>query len=165
MSIIVGIDPGLPLTLGVLKAGVPHGIAEGEAVAVQLVKPGRKSGTWRNNPALVVAFLRTTQPDLVMIEQVGMRPDQDVGSGQDFVGSMHLCVGICAALGLRYRLVAPSVWKPAMSIKVTRQNPKEPARLRALETWPDSAAMFARKKDHNRAEALLLAEYGRLNHV
>jgi hypothetical protein len=62
-------------------------------------------------------------------------------------------------LRIPYKLVPPSVWKPAMKIQVTLQNPKEPARLRALELWPDRSDLFTRKKDHNRAEALLMARY------
>jgi hypothetical protein len=46
-----------------------------------------------------------------------------------------------------------------MKIQVSLKNPKEPARIRALETWPVFADWFARKKDHNRAEALLLAQW------
>ena len=96
---------------------------------------------------------------MVIIERVWMRPNESLSAGIPFVGSMFLTEGICAGLRIPYRLVVPSVWKPAMKIKVSLQNPKEPARLRALEEWPDFAHLFARKRDHDRAESLLLAQY------
>ena len=96
---------------------------------------------------------------MVVIERVTIRPNESLSAGIPFVGSMFLVEGICSGLRMPCRLVPPSVWKPALKIPVTLQNPKEPARLRALELWPDRADMFTRKKDHNRAESLLIARY------
>lgn len=160
----LGIDPGSPLTLGLLVDGEPSMIYEGEEVATQVAKPGRKSLSWRNNPHLLanaikgVIATKGARPTVV-IERVSMRPDQDMASGQEFVGSMYMAMGVCAGLQLPYTLVAPSVWKPAMKIKVPLKNPKEPARLAAIETWPDKVDLFKLKKHHNRAEAFLLARY------
>lgn len=163
----IGIDPGCPLTIGVLQDGEIFRIYEGEEVATQVLKAGRKNPSWVNQAALIRNCLNdirkvgvaTDQEIKVIIEQVTIRPTESLSSGIPFVGSMFLAEGICAGLRLRYKIVAPSKWKPAMGIKVPRKNPKEPARLRALQEWPDDAGMFSRKKDHNRAEALLLAKY------
>lgn len=162
--IIVGIDPGCPLTMGVLVDGRPFNIFEEDEVAVQVQHARRKGLSWSNSPALLALALRAVQIHhgtipTVVIERVSMRPDQDMRSGQEFVGSMYMARGVCAGLGWPCELVSPSVWKPAMKIAVTLKNPKEPARLRALETWPDKAQMFKLKKHHNRAEAFLLAKY------
>jgi hypothetical protein len=163
----IGVDPGSPLTIGVLLEGKPYKCYSGEEVAVQIVKAGRKSASWINQAALITTILRTLkalaaehnyQP-MVIIERVTIRPNESLSAGVPFVGSMFLTEGICAGLKLPYKLVPPSVWKPAMKIAVTLQNPKEPARLRAIETWPDDAGYFARKMDHNRAESLLMAKY------
>ena len=163
----IGIDPGCPLTIGVLRDGKPANIFEYEAVAVQVLKAGRKNPSWVNQAALIknalvsvrdTARAAGTKP-FAVIEQVTIRPTESLSSGIPFVGSMFLAEGICAGLGIRYKIVAPSKWKPAMNIKVPRKKPKEPARLRALQEWPDYAHMFTRQMDHNRAEALLLAKY------
>lgn len=157
----IGIDPGCPLTIGVLKDGEPYCIFEEDAVATQVLKAGRKNPSWVNQAALIRncldKFPRTET--FVILEQVTIRPTESLSSGIPFVGSMFLAEGICAGLRLPYKIVPPSRWKPAMGIKVPRKNPKEPARLRALQEWPDSADLFTRKKDHNRAESLLLAKY------
>ena len=159
MPKIIGVDPGSPLTLGVLTERGAQGTYSDEAVAAQIVKTGHKTASWVNQAALITSILRNECPDLVVIERVTIRPNESLTSGIPFVGSMFLVEGICSGLGIRCRLVAPSVWKPAMGIKVSLKNPKEPARIRALEEWPRLATLFARKKDHNRAEALLLALY------
>ena len=163
----IGIDPGSPLTIGALVEGEPFKIYSDEEVAVHMVKAGRKTASWVNQAALVTAILRHLKSEaadrgytpMVVIERVTLRPNESLSAGIPFVGSMFLAEGICAGLRIPYRLIAPSVWKPAMKIQVTIQNPKEPARLRALELWPDRAAWFSRKKDHNRAESLLIARY------
>lgn len=163
----IGVDPGSPLTIGVLVEGEPLNVFSDEQVAVQLVKAGRKTASWVNQAALITSILRGLKAEaeadgykpMVVIERVTIRPNESLSAGIPFVGSMFLVEGICSGLRLPCRLVPPSVWKPALKIPVTLQNPKEPARLRALEVWPDRADMFTRKKDHNRAESLLLARY------
>lgn len=163
----IGIDPGSPLTIGALVEGEPFNIYSDEEVAVHMVKAGRKTASWVNQAALITNILRYLKSEaadrgytpMVVIERVTLRPNESLSAGIPFVGSMFLAEGICAGLRIPYRLIAPSVWKPAMKIQVTIQNPKEPARLRALELWPDRADWFSRKKDHNRAESLLIARY------
>jgi crossover junction endodeoxyribonuclease RuvC len=163
----IGIDPGSPLTIGVLVEGSPYNVYSDEEVAVHMVKTGRKTASWVNQASLITGLLRALKSEAaimgytphVIIERVTIRPNESLSAGVPFVGSMFLSEGICAGLRIPYKLVPPSVWKPAMKIQVTLQNPKEPARLRALELWPDRSDLFTRKKDHNRAEALLMARY------
>lgn len=144
----IGVDPGSPLTIGVLVEGEPLNVFSDEQVAVQLVKAGRKTASWVNQAALITSILRGLKAEaeadgykpMVVIERVTIRPNESLSAGIPFVGSMFLVEGICAGLRLPCRLVPPSVWKPALKIPVTLQNPKEPARLRALELWPDLIA-------------------------
>jgi hypothetical protein len=61
-----------------------------------------------------------------------------------------------AALQIRTHLVAPAIWK-----KHFRLDPdKEKSRALALRLFAASPEHFSRKRDHNRAEASLLAVYG-----
>lgn len=63
------------------------------------------------------------------------------------------------SLGVRVETVRPAQWKKSFSLQGGKTN-KEAARLKALSLWPTLAADNLKfKKDHNRAEALLLAEY------
>ncbi len=52
--------------------------------------------------------------------------------------------------------VTPSIWKKHYGLDAD----KEKSRLKALQLFPKSAAFFAKKKDHNKAEASLLASFG-----
>jgi hypothetical protein len=48
MSKIIGVDPGCPLTMGVLTDGIPAATYSDDAVAAQVVKSGRKHASWVN---------------------------------------------------------------------------------------------------------------------
>ena len=63
-------------------------------------------------------------------------------------------LGIITALALPYTSVRPSVWKRSLALG----KDKEVSRLRAMQLYP--GADLRRKRDHGRAEALLLASYG-----
>ena len=64
-------------------------------------------------------------------------------------------LGLLAALQIPYTRVRPGVWKKAEGLGPD----KEQARLRAQQLFP--GADLQRKRDHGRAEALLLAWWGR----
>jgi crossover junction endodeoxyribonuclease RuvC len=63
-----------------------------------------------------------------------------------------------AAGGVPYTIVTPQKWKPAVG--VLKGADKEASRQRALQLFPDQATNLARKKDHARADAMLLAYFG-----
>lgn len=92
----------------------------------------------------------------VFVENVGAMPRQGVGSTFKFgraVGAIHATVALC---GLRLELVTPTSWSRAQ--KLGRE--KEAARSLAIRGWPALANKLARKKDADRAEALLIADFG-----
>lgn len=66
-------------------------------------------------------------------------------------------IGVLHALGLQYEPVRPAAWKPAMVKGGPRD--KDGARMKAIQMFPTARGDLARKKDHNRAEALLIAAY------
>ena len=64
-----------------------------------------------------------------------------------------------AAQGITTRLIPPTIWKKSMKVPPD----KEAARMIALRLLPSHAHYFSRKKDHNRAEAALLALAGEIH--
>ena len=82
-------------------------------------------------------------------------PKQGVSSTFKFGKAYGVVIGVVAALKIPVHFVAPSVWKRHFGLSAD----KEEARARALQYWPERAELFARKKDHGRAEAALLARY------
>ena len=90
----------------------------------------------------------------VVIEESQAMPGQGTRSMFTTGYGMGIWVGILATLELPYTSVRPSVWKRSLALG----KDKEASRLRAMQLFP--GADLRRKKDHGRAEALLLAYYG-----
>jgi crossover junction endodeoxyribonuclease RuvC len=89
----------------------------------------------------------------VIIEQSQAMPGQGTRSMFTCGYGYGLWVGIFSALQVPYTPVRPAVWKKAFSLG----KDKEQSRLRAQQLFP--AADLRRKRDHGRAEALLLAHW------
>jgi len=99
----------------------------------------------------------------VFIEAVGHRP----GEGSASVKKMGYGEGLWH--GLIYgatldtpRVVQPVVWKRALGLL---GQDKEASRALALRLYPELADALRRKKDHGRAEAVLICHYGRWVHA
>lgn len=93
------------------------------------------------------------------IEKVHAMPKQGVTSVWTFAEGYGALLGALGALHIRTQHVTPTVWKKAHKLLSTD---KAASRQRASELWPHHAGLFARVKDDGRAEACLIAEYGRL---
>jgi len=63
---------------------------------------------------------------------------------------------VLSMLSIPLRVVTPQDWK--REYRLTRAS-KDASRARAIELFPSMRDSLIRKKDHNRAEALLLAEW------
>jgi len=90
----------------------------------------------------------------VVIEEAQAMPGQGTRSMFQTGLGMGIWLGVLAALQLPYRRVRPQIWKKAFGLG----KDKEASRLKAMQLYP--GADLRRKKDHGRAEALLLAFYG-----
>lgn len=92
------------------------------------------------------------------LESVNAFPGQGVTSMFSLGRGLGIWEGVLAALNIPYTKVLPQVWKRTMLGGKTKQA-KESSRLRAQQLFP--SADLSRKRDHGRAEALLIAEWGR----
>lgn len=93
----------------------------------------------------------------VMIEQQQAYPGEGVSSMFKHGHNFGLVKGVAAASGYPISYAAPNRWKKAMGCGPG----KEGGRQRALELFPELKDQLKRKGDHDRADALLLAEYAR----
>lgn len=66
--------------------------------------------------------------------------------------------GLATAAHWKVILVKPAVWKKALGLN---KKDKDASIKKAIELFPEMESKLARKKDHDRAEALLLAYYGK----
>lgn len=98
-----------------------------------------------------------------VIEAVHSMPKQGVASSFSFGRGLGIWEGILSAYRIPYAKVAPQTWKKAMLGDMPRDN-KDSSRIAATRLFPNASDMLSRKKDDGRAEALLMAEYGRRLH-
>jgi len=156
---IIGVDPGSPLHMALLD---PRGnilkVTSPEHVATEA-----KTG-WSNNAPLVVRVMNAwlEHGKCIMIgESVSARAGQGLASTSKYIGSLWMLKGIAAAMGVPFHEVTPNKWKNELCLqKSAKQEAKETSRQFAMNVWPDKAHMWPRKKDHDKAEAALIALWG-----
>ncbi len=156
-----GIDPGSTGAVAVI-----HESGELEIFDTPLLdQEGRKVIDWRKCGALI---LRLPTDSLITIERQWARPPvrenatHNHGTVQSFgIGlSFGIWLGVLGALDCRVQQVTPQAWKKAMMPGAPKD--KDASRDVADTIWPHQRDnWWARKKDHGRTDALLIAEYGR----
>ena len=145
-TVILGIDPGVTGAIGCLST----------SASAPLV--------WDmpSNPRDLYEGLVGFHPASTLcafVEQAQAMPKQGVSSTFKTGYGYGVIIGVLASLGIPYETVIPSVWKRAMGLQ---GKDKDASRALARCYWPE--APLSRVKDHGRAEALLIAEYGRRKH-
>ena len=95
------------------------------------------------------------------IEKAMVMPKQGISSSGKFMTNYGRWLGRLQMAGIKVDIVTPQKWKKVMFDSAPKQDPKEMARLRAIRLFPGLSMLLKRKKDHGRAEALLIAEYCR----
>jgi len=146
MKTIAGIDPGLTGAVAFIDS---YGYAEVHDAPV-VNRDMNASG--------MADLLKGWVVDLAIIERVGAMPKQGVSSTFKFGFGCGVWRGVLAALEIPVVLVTPTTWKSEFHLC---GKPKDASREVALQLFPSLSSELARKKDHGRADALLLAEWGR----
>lgn len=96
-----------------------------------------------------------------VLEKVASHPGEGVSSAFRFGTAYGIWIGRLEALRIPFDYVSPQRWKKAMFD--VKPPDKAASITRALRIYPQMADMLKRKKDHGRAEALLIAEYCRIH--
>ena len=91
----------------------------------------------------------------VVVENVHAMPLQGLSSTFKFGMGVGIIHGVAGALRLPLTLVSPTQWKAFHSLG----KEKEAARALAIRKWPDHNKHLDRKKDADRAEALLIGDW------
>ena len=91
----------------------------------------------------------------MVVENVHAMPEQGVSSTFKFGMGVGIIHGVAGALRLPLTLVTPTQWKTFHSLRTD----KEQSRALAIRKWPDHAHHLDRKKDADRAEALLIGDW------
>ena len=143
---ILGVDPGLSGAVAFFFPSAPDRVAPEDMPDV----------AGEVDAATLAARILQMGPDFVVVERVASMPKQGVASTFKFGASYGAVRGVLAALQIRTHLVAPAVWKKHFRL----DSDKEKARALALRLFAAAPEHFARKRDHDRAEASLLALFG-----
>jgi Holliday junction resolvasome RuvABC endonuclease subunit len=148
---ILGIDPGIHGGLAVVD--IVDGVAPTLLAAIDVPTVGVKAKE-RVDVLAIRTWITMHQPDHAAIERGGSMPKQGVASTFKYgraIGSIEATVALC---GVPYTLIEPSVWKRRHGLYGAD---KEASRQLALQLFPSAAVLLARKKDHGRSEAMLIA--------
>tara|TARA_Y100000816_G_scaffold279583_1_gene252011 strand:+ start:1272 stop:1766 length:495 start_codon:yes stop_codon:yes gene_type:complete len=92
----------------------------------------------------------------VVIEQVSAMPGQGVTSMFNFGQSFGILKGICSAMQLPMYFVRPAKWKKYFNLI---NSEKDASRTRAIEIFPYFSSQLSKKKDTNKADAILIASF------
>ena len=92
----------------------------------------------------------------VVIEQVSAMPGQGVTSMFNFGQSYGILKGICSAMQLPVYFVRPAKWKKYFNLI---NSEKDASRTRAIEIFPYFSSQLSKKKDSNKADAILISSF------
>jgi len=92
----------------------------------------------------------------VIIEQVSAMPGQGVTSMFNFGQSFGILKGICSAMQLPMYFVRPTKWKKYFNLI---NSEKDASRTKAIEVFPYFSSELSKKKDSNKADAILIASF------
>ena len=149
----IGIDPGLTGAIAVLYNETV------EVFDMPTVETGR-GVVKREVDAVELARLLRPHCDLLTtfaaLETTAARPGQGVASMFSMGVSRGVVLGVLAALHVTPLAVAPATWKRHFDLLHTD---KGASLTEARFLFPSVPHLLARVKDHNRAEALLIAAY------
>jgi len=161
--IFIGIDPGLDGAVACIddideRTGfikIDH--------APTLTRKKGKGSKREYNVALMSELLIEINDKFIRtfctIEAVHAMPSQGVTSMFSMGYGFGLWVGILANLKIPLQFVTPQARKKTMLDGTGKD--KEASRLKAIQLFPQAADQLSLKKDEGKAEALLIAEYGR----
>jgi crossover junction endodeoxyribonuclease RuvC len=156
---ILGIDPGVTGCV----AAIERGVVSFYDTPTITVKKGKRTKL-EYLPAQMTQDLELLKSRVAhcFIEKVHSMPDQGSVSTFGFGMGFGLWIGILCALHIPYTFVTPQAWKKEL---MQGMRDKDAARIRAQQLFPQTVDRLSRKMDVGRADALLIAEYGRRTYV
>jgi crossover junction endodeoxyribonuclease RuvC len=152
--ILLGVDPGINGGLSIVKitdAAAPVLI---ECIDIPVVGTGAKE---RVDAIALRDWLTTYKPQHAYIERAQAMPRQGASSGFKYGRATGAIEAVLACCEIPLTIIEPSASKKFHKL---RGGDKEGARQLALQLFPAAHSMLARRKDHGRADATLLALYG-----
>ena len=154
--LIIGIDPGISGSICFFQDGKIIDVVE-----MPTMTEGKKNKKQVNGSQIFneisERIKKLDKKDIkVIIEQVSAMPGQGVTSMFNFGQSFGILKGICSAMQLPMYFVRPAKWKKYFNLI---NSEKDASRTRAIEIFPYFSGQLSRKKDSNKADAILIASF------
>ena len=154
--LIIGIDPGITGSICFFDDGKIIDVVEMPNMA-----EGKKNKRQVNGAQIYHEISKRIKnlekKDIkVVIEQVAAMPGQGVTSMFNFGQSFGVLKGICAAMQIPMYFVRPAKWKKYFNLI---NSEKDASRTKAIEIFPHFSTQLSRKKDSNKADAILISSF------
>jgi len=154
--LIIGIDPGITGAICFFQDGKIIDVVE-----MPNMPEGKKNKKQVNGAQtyyeISLRIKDIKKEDIkVVIEQVSAMPGQGVTSMFNFGQSFGILKGICSAMQLPMYFVRPTKWKKYFNLI---NSEKDASRTKAIEVFPYFSSELSRKKDSNKADAILIASF------
>jgi crossover junction endodeoxyribonuclease RuvC len=154
--LIIGIDPGISGSICFLEEGKIIDVLEMPTMAEGKKNKRQVNGSQIYNEILKKINKIEKQNIRVIIEQVSAMPGQGVTSMFNFGQSFGILKGICSAMQLPMYFVRPAKWKKYFGLI---NSEKDASRTKAIEMFPYFSTNLSKKKDSNKADAILIASF------
>lgn len=162
--IYIGIDPGVTGAIAEIQPGTAATL---DRVAVRDLPVLKTAGRSRIDVIdlrnMLTGYARGGVQVIAAVEEVRAVPKWGAPSAFRFGEAFGQIIAVLTALDIPLDLIPPKVWQRG----VFKGKAKDPdtARLEAARKWPWLREALKRKCDHNRADALWIAEYLRRREV
>tara|TARA_B100000886_G_scaffold290294_1_gene215562 strand:- start:552 stop:1046 length:495 start_codon:yes stop_codon:yes gene_type:complete len=154
--LIIGIDPGLSGSICFLQDGKIIDVIDMPTMSEGKKNKRQVNGSQIYNEILNKIHEVKNQDIRVVIEQVSAMPGQGVTSMFNFGQSFGILKGISSAMQLPTFFVRPAQWKKYFNLINSK---KDASRTRAIEIFPYFSSNLSKKKDTNKADAILIASF------
>ena len=154
--LVIGIDPGISGSICFFQDGKIIDVVE-----MPIMPEGKKNKKQVNGSQIFneisKRILNKDKKDIkVIIEQVSAMPGQGVTSMFNFGQSFGILKGVCSAMQLPMYFVRPAKWKKYFNLI---KSEKDASRTKAIEIFPYFSSELSRKKDSNKADAILISSF------
>ena len=154
--LIIGIDPGISGSICFFEEGKILNVVEMPTMTDGKKNKRQVNGAQIYNEISNKIKLHEKQNIRVVIEQVSAMPGQGVTSMFNFGQSFGILKGICSAMQIPMYFVRPAKWKKYFGLINAE---KDASRTKAIEMFPYFSSQLSKKKDSNKADAILIASF------
>ena len=154
--LVIGIDPGISGSICFFQDGKIIDVVEMPTMTEGKKNKKQVNGSQIFNEISKRIKNKDKKDVRVIIEQVSAMPGQGVTSMFNFGQSFGILKGICSAMQLPMYFVRPAKWKKYFNLI---KSEKDASRTRAIEIFPYFSSELSRKKDSNKADAILISSF------